>query len=128
MTNLCQGRLVWIDVTGLDGRPKRRPVVITTPDTDIASATELAGIACSHSAVLRSPRPADYFDMPYHPSGRCRSKLTKPTIAICRWTVKLPKADIETLPDRYIGGVVPRTLVQQLIQASERWIREDGDR
>lgn len=85
MPNLCQGRLVWVEVTGLDGRAKRRPVIITTPDTDLASAVELAGIACSHSAVFRNPRPADYFEMPYHPSGRCGSKLTKPTIAICRW-------------------------------------------
>ena len=118
MANLCQGRLVWIEVVGLDGQMKRRPVVITTPDAEIASATELACVACSHSAAFRTPRPADYVEIPYHPSGRCRSKLTKQTIAICGWTVTVPKADIEALPDRYLGGIVPPQTLKSIIAGS----------
>lgn len=118
MANLCQGRLVWVEIVGLDGQAKRRPVVITTPDPDIASSTELAGIACSHSAAFRTPRPADYVEIPYHPSGRCRSKLTKPTIAICGWTVTISKTDIVALPDRYLGGIVPPEALKSIIERS----------
>lgn len=119
MPNLCQGRLVWVEVTGLDGQMKRRPVVITTPDVDIASATELTGIACSHSAAFRTPRPPDYIEIPFHPTGRCRSKLTKATIAICHWTVSLPKAVVEALPDRFVGGVISPNLVRRMIEAGQ---------
>lgn len=128
MPNLCQGRLVWVELVGLDGQLKRRPVVIITSDTDIQSQSELVGIACSHSAVKRTPRPADYVEIPYHPGGRCKSKLKKPTVALGRWAVTLQKADLAALPERHVGGIVPSKCVELIVDAAGKWREEQEHR
>lgn len=126
MPNLCQGRLVWVELVGVDGQIKRRPVVVTTADADIDASSELTAIACSHSAANQDPRPPDYVAIPYHPDGRCKSKLKKPTVAICRWVVQLQKSDLVVLPERYVGGVVPATCLEQINDAAEKWRRRRG--
>lgn len=126
MPALCQGRLVWVELVGLDGKTKRRPVVITSSDAEINEAAELAGIACSHSAVNEIPRPPDFVELPYHPRGQCKSKLRKPTVAICRWAVTLRKADLESLPQAFVGGVVAPKHIELMLEAAARWRREHG--
>ena len=51
-----QGRLVIFEVPDQHGsRPKRRPVIITSSDEEIATLDVITGVACSHSAVSFIP-------------------------------------------------------------------------
>jgi len=115
---ICQGRIIWINVPGKGGKAKRRPVVITTSDAEITAETELAGIVCSHTSANVEPRPADYVEIPHHPAGRCRTKLRKPTVAVCRWPVKLKKEEIAGLAADDFGGVVNPNLLEKVIKTT----------
>lgn len=116
--SLCQGRIVWIAVADARGHVKRRPVIIITSDDDIDAAEELVGVVCSHTSVHVQPRPKDYFEVPYDPAGVCRSKLRKPTVAICRWTVSLTKSALALLEKDDYGGIVPATVLEPIVDTA----------
>jgi hypothetical protein len=115
---VCQGRIVWVDVPGRDGKLKRRPVVITASSAEIASGDDLAGIVCSHSSASVHPRPSDYEELPHDPSGVCRTKLRKPTVAICRWRARISQTQLARLDAQDFGGVVQPRLVETMIKKS----------
>jgi len=119
--SLCQGRIIWLDVADPLGNIKRRPVIIITPDDEIESATVLAGIVCSTTSAHLRPRPADYVEIPHDPSRVCRTKLRKPTVAVCRWAVELTKDSLAaTVADDY-GGVAPPRVVKSIIEAHAKY-------
>jgi hypothetical protein len=120
--NLCQGRIVWANVADARGNIKRRPVVIITSDDDIDGAEEIVGVACSHTSVHVEPRPEDYIEVPHDPAGVCRSKLRKPTVAICRWTVSLTKSALAALEKEDYGGVVPATALEPIIDTAIKYL------
>jgi hypothetical protein len=98
-----------------------RPVVILTPDDEISAAKELFGMVCSTTSAMRNPRPHYYIELPHQPQGKVRTKLTKPTVAICTWTVPInPPRDIKK-----IGGVVPPDVMELMIDKA-RECRENG--
>lgn len=110
---LTQGRLIWMAVRGYDGQWKSRPVVVITANRDIPSSPVIVGVACSHSAAESSdPLPENYVDLPFHPSGNCRTKLTKRTVAICNWVVRIEKATIQLSS---FGGLVPPQQLETII-------------
>ena len=121
---LCQGRIVWIEVADARGNVKRRPVVIITSDDDIEGAEELVGVVCSHTSVYVEPRPADYIEVPHDPKGVCRSKLRKPTVAICRWSVSLTKSALAALDKEDCGGIVPARMLEQIVDAAVKHLSE----
>jgi hypothetical protein len=122
--SLCQGRIVWIDVADAWGNAKRRPVVIITSDGDIDGAEELVGVVCSHTSVHVEPRPVDYIKVPHDPAGVCRSKLRKPTVAICRWTISLTKPALAALQHDDYGGIVPATTLELIVDAAVKYLGE----
>lgn len=122
--SLCQGRIVWIAVADARGNVKRRPVVLITSDDDIEDADELVGVVCSHTSVHVEPRPEDYIEVPHDPAGVCRSKLRKPTVAICRWTVSLTKSDFVAIERGDYGGIVPVTALEQIVDTAVKFLRE----
>jgi hypothetical protein len=124
VSRLCQGRIVWIDVSDARGNVKRRPVVIITSDDDIDGADELVGVVCSHTSVHVEPQPEDYIEVPHHPAGTCRSKLRKPTVAICRWTVSLTKSALTALEHDDYGGIVPATALEAIVDAAVKYLGE----
>lgn len=121
---LRQGRIVWVEVADARGNVKRRPVVIITSDDDIEREEELVGVVCSHTSAHVDPRPADYIEVPHDPVGVCRSKLRKPTVAICRWAVSLTKSDLSALDARDYGGVVPARALEAIVDAAVKYLSE----
>ncbi|MGH7135104.1 MAG: hypothetical protein ACREHD_05145 [Pirellulales bacterium] len=115
--SLCQGRIIWSDVADRLGNVKRRPVVIVTPDDDIKTAAELIGVVCSTTSAYVQPRPADYIEVPHHPTGNCRTKLRKATVAVCRWTVELSKELLLALDEEDYAGVIPPRTLKSIIEA-----------
>lgn len=114
MPPLCQGRIVWVPIADRNGHNRyHRPVVILTPDDEIADSEELFGVVASHTSAVQDPRPPFCVDLPFHPSGQVRTKLKKPTVALCGWIAKVPKVDIE--PDN-IGGIVPPSIIEQILE------------
>lgn len=124
LPSLCQGRIVWIEVADARGNVKRRPVVLITSDDEIDTAAELVGVVCSHTSVHVKPRPNDYIEVPHDPSRVCRTKLRKPTVAVCRWAVSLSKAELATLDESDYGGVVPLRTLERIIEAAIKYLRE----
>ena len=122
--SLCQGRIVWIDVADARGNIKRRPVVIITSDDDIAGGEELVGVVCSHTSVHVEPRPDDYIEVPHDPAGVCRSKLRKPTVALCQWTIVLTKSSLAALENDDYGGIVPATALDVIVDTAVRCLGE----
>ena len=125
--SLCQGRIIWIDVPDARGNIKRRPVVIITSDDDIAVAEELVGVVCSHTSVHIEPRPEDYIAVPHDPAGVCRSKLRKPTVAICRWTISLPQSALAALDKADYGGIVPATALEPIVDTAVKLLGQMED-
>jgi hypothetical protein len=124
LPSFCQGRILWVEVADAHGNVKRRPVVIITSDDDIQLAEALVGVVCSHSSVHVQPRPADYIDIPHDPAGVCRSKLRKPTVAICRWAVSLTKPALAALKQGDYGGVVPASALELIVDATVKFLSE----
>jgi hypothetical protein len=122
--SLCQGRIVWIDVADARGNVKRRPVVIISSDDDISGADVLVGVVCSHTSVHVEPRPEDYIEVPHDPAGVCRSKLRKPTVAICRWTVSMTKSVLAALEKDNYGGIVPATALETIVDIAVKYLDE----
>ena len=125
--SLCQGRILWLEIADPLGNIKRRPVVIVTPNDQIESATTLAGIICSTTSARVRPRPADYIKIPHDPNRVCRTKLRKPTVAVCRWAVQLSKESLAAVDEDDYGGVAPPRVVQAIIEARIKLAaHEDG--
>lgn len=118
MPSLCQGRIIWMHVADARGNMKRRPVVIITADSEIEAAEEVVGVVCSHTSVHVQPRPADYVDVPHDPAGVCRSKLRKPTVAVCRWAVSFTKAALSALTESDYGGIVPPRILEVIVETT----------
>lgn len=124
LPSLCQGRVVWFQVPDARGSVKRRPVIIITSDDDIDTTEELVGVVCSHTSVHVKPRPADYIEVAHAPSGMCRTKLRKPTVAVCRWAVRLPKSVVAHLAETDYGGVVPPRALEKIVEATVKYLNE----
>jgi hypothetical protein len=97
-----------------------RPVIIMTPDEEIANGEELYGIVCSHSSALKNPLPHYYIALPYQPQGKVRTKLKKPTVAICTWAIPVKRESIKSC-----GGTVPPGTLELIIDKA-RECREAG--
>jgi hypothetical protein len=123
MDDLCQGRIIWIEVADPRGKNAyARPVVILTPTAEIDSSTTLFGVVASNTAFYKEPRPDSYIEIPYHPQGMVRTRLRKPTVAICEWIAKIDKSRAEAAE---AGGIVPPRVLKAIID-KVREIYEPG--
>jgi len=110
---LRQGQIVWAMIPDRHGnRAKRRPVIVLTPNEDIATHDEIACVVASHTSALQNPRPGHYVPIPYHPRGACRTKLRKETVAVCDWMTTIPNCANE----EDIAGCVSKMLLLDLIK------------
>lgn len=93
MTALRRGRLVWVELPDPQGRnPKVRPAVILTP-TDLIRPDGVVQVAAVTSAIGQAPRDA-VVELPWHPSGAVKTKLTLPSEVVCTWLAEVPVANV----------------------------------
>lgn len=110
---LHQGTLVWAVVADQNGHNAYgRPIVILTPEAEIANSPRLVGVVASHTAFLKNPLPKTYIELPWHPSGRVGTRLKKPTVAVCEW---LAAVDPALISESDIGGRVPATVLERIL-------------
>ncbi|HEV2949813.1 MAG TPA: type II toxin-antitoxin system PemK/MazF family toxin [Gemmataceae bacterium] len=101
MSQLCRGRIVWVELLDPQGRnPNCRPAIIVTPDDDIREDGEVWVVAIS-TQLNQAPAEVQV-ELPWHRSGHPRTKLKERCAAICTWLEKVSVANI-----RGLAGTVP---------------------
>lgn len=111
MSILCHGSIVWIEVTDSRGNVKTRPVVVVSGPGDIANSQSLVGVACSHSAAVHGEASPYHVELPFHAQRKVRTKLGRPTVAVCNWLVEFDRKDIRINE----GGVVPPQVLLEIL-------------
>ncbi|MSR60028.1 MAG: type II toxin-antitoxin system PemK/MazF family toxin [Planctomycetaceae bacterium] len=106
------GDIVEADIPDPDGNFKPRPVIIITPDAEIAAASSLSVVAISTSPA-RGAVPESYFELPakltVKGKGHTVTGLKLKCWAKCDWRVDVPKEDI-----LYSRGTVPASILKRI--------------
>lgn len=112
MPILCQGSIVWARVSDpRGGNEKERPIVIISSMHDIEHHNDVVAVAASTSSALQDPIPENCVSLPYHPQGNTRTKLRRPTVAVCNWLLVVPKSAILE-----VAGIVPPHVLATIIE------------
>lgn len=107
--DLRYGRLVWVVVKDRNGYRKTRPGIIVTPTEEISDTEPIVVVAVTTS--FKDPPPSDHVPLPWHPSGRVLTKLTRRSAAVTSWLETAYADEIESF-----GGDVPSNIMR-LIEA-----------
>ncbi len=106
MTQLCRGRIVWVELLDPQGRNRKcRPAVIMSPDADIQSDGEVWVVAIS-TQFDEAPVEVQV-ELPWDRRGHPRTKLKERCAAVCTWLEKVNVASIQ----QYAGIVPGRQLL-----------------
>lgn len=93
MPSVQQGSVIraWVtDTSG--GNPKPRPLVIVSKSSEIVRTGSFYAVAIT--GEFSKPLQADEVPLPWHPHGRCKSGLTKESVAKCTWMRQLLLTDV----------------------------------
>jgi mRNA-degrading endonuclease toxin of MazEF toxin-antitoxin module len=105
---LEQGRIIWAELPSSDGtQVKRRPAVVVTPTSEIASGKPFMVVAAT--TKFGDPLPLDHVLLPWHSAGKARSQLRQPTAAVCTWLFEIEDTDIHKF-----GGVLPSSVMLEI--------------
>ena len=115
MPAILQGTIIWATVKDQHGSPpKQHPVMVVSPDEEVASNATIFAVVCSRSSALVHPRPDCWIPLPYHRQRKCATKLPHETVAVCTWVVEIGSSGYG---DRDIGGRAPLRVVLDVIKA-----------
>ena len=106
MPSFETGRLLWAIIADPSGfaKPDPRPAMILRPSPDGKSAVVVVG-----STKVSSPLADDQVMLPWDHQGTGRSKLRRPTVAICSWIATLE------LSEATFGGIVHPDCIELII-------------
>ncbi len=111
MSQLCRGRIVWVELLDPQGRNRKcRPAVIVTPDADIRDDGEVWVVAIS-TQLNEAPAEAQV-ELPWENRGHPRTGLKERCAAVCTWMEKVSVADVQGC-----AGIVPG---RQLLEIQAR--------
>src|SRR5262245_43085375 len=111
MSRLVRGRIVYVETPDPQGRnPKARPAVVLTSTEEITEDGEVVLVAIS-SRLDAAPTEAQV-ELPWPAQGRCPTKCTRPSVAVCTWLFSAPVASIR---EQDVGGVVPGGKLLQIL-------------
>jgi len=77
---------------------------------------------CSNSAAEAENPPEPYVRLPFSPDGNCRTKLKKPTIAICTWY-----DTISTTSEYELGGTLPNNALCEVLRLANKRAPKEHD-
>ena len=101
MSQLCRGRIVWVELLDPQGRnPTCRPAVIVTPDAEIRADGEVWVVAVSRK-IHEAPAEVQV-KLPWDRRGHPRTGLKEECAAGCTWMEKVSVSSIQGY-----AGVVP---------------------
>lgn len=103
--NIPPGTIVWARL-GPRGQYKKRPAVILSSLDADGHFFVIVG------SSLDPINPADGIEIPWNPSGHCRTKMRKRSILDRTWVQTIRPNDIEQ-----IGGILPGTTLAQVYEA-----------
>jgi PemK-like, MazF-like toxin of type II toxin-antitoxin system len=86
------GRIISAWVKDHNGHEKRRPAVVMTPMSDIASGRPVFAFAIS--TKFTQPLPPNQVFLPADPDGVQGTLLEKDSVAVCDWHVVVDQGDI----------------------------------
>jgi mRNA-degrading endonuclease toxin of MazEF toxin-antitoxin module len=88
--------------------PKCRPAVIVTPTEEIRPDGDVVHVAITGSV---NAVPAEMqVVLPWQAQGRTKTRLTKPSVAVCNWIFTSPVSNIQNY-----GGIVPDRQLLQIL-------------
>lgn len=109
MSQLQQGRIIRATVIDPQGRnSKPRPLVIVSSTSEIGGGEPFVAVAIT--SYFADPLEADEVELPWHPAGRVRTGLKKPSVAKCSWLCEVNVSDVLG-----IYGIAPRVQMEQII-------------
>ena len=92
---LRPGQIVWVTLPDPQGRnPKTRPAAVCS-----VSATGVVGVVAITSQIGRAP-PEVTVPVPWQRNGHPRTKLRRPSEAICSWAATVPAASVQATTGR----------------------------
>lgn len=110
MSTLEPGRLVWAVIADRNGyaKPMPRPAVVLGVPPEDRPDDPIAVTVCT--TRVDTPMPADQVAIPWHSSGQSRTKLKRPTFAVCSWVAEIAAGDIHQF-----GGIVPPEQLAEIV-------------
>lgn len=115
MEGLVQGSIVLVSVCDPSGKNKKeRPALILTPTAQIQTEEILFAVPVSHTSAMQKPRPSTFIALPWHKEGKCKTKLTAESVAVCdeKWRLKIEKAKII----KRIGFCHPPDVLERILE------------
>ncbi len=93
MPTLQRGQIIQAEVADPQGKNRKvRPLIILTPTEEIREGERFVAVAVS--STFPHPIPEDCVELPYHPAGQVRTRLRKPSVAVCSWHIGLLHTDV----------------------------------
>lgn len=94
MPSVQQGSVIRAWVTDPNGgNPKTRPLVVVSTNSDISREGTFIAVAITGHPP-GSALESDEVPLPWNAEGRCKSGLSKPSVAKCSWMRELPLAAV----------------------------------
>jgi mRNA interferase MazF len=115
VASLVQGRIVYANIPDPRGaNPKKRPVIVVTPTSQLKTdrPVHVVGITSSLDQVSA----ADCVLLPWADFGRCVTKLSKKSAALCTWVDQVSR---DKIASEDIGGIVPPAFMERILEKLE---------
>jgi hypothetical protein len=108
------GRIVWATVHDPQGRnAKSRPLVVVGTT---AASVDVIALDCVGVTSQGDQSPTEMqVALPWMRQGHPRTRLTRASFAVCNWSARILPEAVER-----VGGVVPKTVMNQIMEILER--------
>ena len=111
---LQQGSIVRALIPDAQGRnPKNRRTVLVTSTEEIASASLV--VVAAITGTFDRPLSEKQIELPWTNLGHPVTGLTKPSVVVCDWLVKVPICDV-----RATGHRCPKSILEQILNQIPR--------
>jgi hypothetical protein len=107
------GSIVSVTMTDRNGHSKVRPAVVVTRNVDVAAGRPIIVVAIS--GTFSEPLPPEWVPAPWAAGGHPRTKLHRPSVAVCDWQEVGSRSDIVA-----VTGFMPLAAPTRIVEVIER--------